>query len=88
MIDDRWWDVVQTIASLSVADLTSDTQFTRFFPGSFHQVPITGPFDHGMDGEPGDTVTPELLARIVDFSIIRGVGTPDFYHYATFEPEG
>lgn len=88
VIDDRSWDVVQTIASLSVADLTSDTPFTGFFAGSWHNVPITRPFDPGSEGEPGDSVTPGLIPQIRDLSIIRPIGAPDYYQYTVFEPEG
>lgn len=88
VIDDRSWDVVQAIASLAVADLTSDTTFTRFFPGSWHNTPITRPFDPGQDGEPGDSVTPGLIPQIRDLSIIRAPGTSDYYQFTVYEPEG
>lgn len=88
VIDDRSWDVVQTIASLSVADLTSDTRFTGLFPGAWHNVPVTGPFNPGSEEEPGDQVTPGLIPQIRDLSIIRAPGTPDFYQFTVFEPEG
>jgi len=88
VIDDRSWDVVQSIASLSVADLTSDTQFTGLFPGSWHNTPVTRPFNPGTEEDPGDSVTPGLIPQIRDLSIIRAPGTPDFYQYTVFEPEG
>lgn len=88
VVDDRSWDVIQTIASLDVADLSGDPTFTSLFPGSFHQVPVTRPYTPGSDGDPGDPITSDLLVQNFDVSLIRAPGAPDFYRSTIFQPEG
>ncbi|MGE3107746.1 MAG: hypothetical protein AB7G11_12150 [Phycisphaerales bacterium] len=88
VLDDRSWGVVQTIASLPVADLSGDGSFAGFYAGSFTSTPVTRAYDPGDENNPPEQVTPDLLVQNLDLYVLKATGAPDFYQYRQFEPEG
>lgn len=90
IVDDRSWSVVQAIASLEVADLTTAPGFNNIFAGSFHNVPVTAPYTPPNEdtGDPGTPIDNNLLTTTYDLSVLKDIGAPDFYRYTLYEPEG
>ncbi len=78
VLGDASWGVVQTIAGLDTVDFGSGLPF----PNRGYQTPVREAWTEG------DPVTPDLLARIVDVSIIKAQGASEFYEYTIYSPEG
>ncbi len=83
VLGDASWAVVQTIAGLSVANLSSTTPFNNpLFSSNFSTTPVT------MSGTPGANPPEDLVVRLRDVEIIKARDVQSFYTESFFYPEG
>jgi hypothetical protein len=78
VLGDASWGVVQTIAGLDTVDFGSGLPF----PNRGYQTPVREAWTEG------DPVTPDLLAQIIDVSIIKPQGATEFFEHTIYSPEG
>jgi hypothetical protein len=78
VLGDASWGVVQAIAGLETVDFGSGLPF----PNRGYQTPVREAWTEG------DPVTPDLLAQVIDVSLIKAQGAPDYYRHAVYSAEG
>ncbi|MGE3107302.1 MAG: peptidylprolyl isomerase [Phycisphaerales bacterium] len=83
VLGDASWAVVQTIAGLTVRNLSSTAPFNDpQFAGNFSTTPVT------VSGTPGQNPPEDTVVRIRDIEIIKARNVQAFYTDSFFYPEG
>lgn len=83
VLGDASWNVVQTIAGLSVANLSSIAPFNNpLFSSNFSTTPVT------VAGTPSPNPPEDRVVRLRDVEIIKARNVQSFYTESFFYPEG
>jgi cyclophilin family peptidyl-prolyl cis-trans isomerase len=84
VLDDRSWDVITTISSLDIEDLSGRLTDPTFGGGAFPTTPVTDAFDPDTEAQ----ITDAMLVTILDVEIIKPEGARAYFDQSVYISEG